>query len=616
MTRQLLSLLIHIGLLMIPFVCTQQAIDPALLPRLVALFALISLSGILILAKLKSLSSDIPGGLFRQWAVYALWGFAVVSTISLIVAVNRSEAVFEALRNWSFVALFTFLAVAISVSPRLLYQLAKTLTLVSLVIATICLLQYYEISFSDYTAAAGLAHRNLMASAFCLMIPPVLFNALRGRSAWRVTALAALALMTAGILLANARAPWLALILAGLTVLVIVFTSRKVIHLSNQQKRVLSRRLALAVAVMILTAAFFGSDLPRRADTDSFSDRVASVVETNRGSIAERLEVWKHTLSMIGDHPVLGVGPGNWKIYLPYYGGGASQDRTGEVFFQRPHNDFLWILAESGPVALSCWLVFWLSIFYLCLRVIRNSRSRHEIVYGIMMAAGITALLTLSFFSYPKERVVHTFLAALMAAGVLAMHGRVFTTYYQPSKWLPPVALSLLVLVSLAGLAVAAIRLDSELELKKALAARQAGQWQTVVRRIDRARSSWYTLDPTSTPLAWYRGVANHALGLRSRAREDFSEALKAHPYHVHCLNNLATCHEEAGQHDEAIALYRRAVALLPENTEILVNLAAAYFNAGQPSQALATLERVTRPGEDLRYQTYLRRIEASLAND
>ena len=79
-------------------------------------------------------------------------------------------------------------------------------------------------------------------------------------------------------------------------------------------------------------------------------------------SIEERLKLWTKTLNMISENPLLGVGIGNWKIIIPSYGTTGLRSEQGEVHFQRPHNDFLWILAETGIISLLFYTGFFVII--------------------------------------------------------------------------------------------------------------------------------------------------------------------------------------------------------------------------------------------------------------
>ena len=70
-----------------------------------------------------------------------------------------------------------------------------------------------------------------------------------------------------------------------------------------------------------------------------------------------RFKLYKSTLQLFVDQPILGVGPGNWKIDVWKYG--LYINSLGRSFAQRPHNDFLWVLAEGGIFAgLSYMLLF------------------------------------------------------------------------------------------------------------------------------------------------------------------------------------------------------------------------------------------------------------------
>ena len=83
----------------------------------------------------------------------------------------------------------------------------------------------------------------------------------------------------------------------------------------------------------------------------------AEIEKTFAFSDNSRYKLYKSTLQLISEHPILGVGPGNWKIEVWQYG--LYFDTWGKSFAQRPHNDFLWVFAEGGVLAgLSYILIF------------------------------------------------------------------------------------------------------------------------------------------------------------------------------------------------------------------------------------------------------------------
>ena len=122
------------------------------------------------------------------------------------------------------------------------------------------------------------------------------------------------------------------------------------------------RRIALAagVAVSLAVAAIVvsgGFDQQRLAGAGK--------------SLGYRLEYWRSTLAMIGDHPWLGCGPGQFQdAYTQYKLPQASEE------IRDPHNFVLEVWATAGsPAALA--LVVGLALF-----VYRVTRSRAALSEG------------------------------------------------------------------------------------------------------------------------------------------------------------------------------------------------------------------------------------------
>jgi tetratricopeptide (TPR) repeat protein len=159
----------------------------------------------------------------------------------------------------------------------------------------------------------------------------------------------------------------------------------------------------------------------------------------------------------------------------------------------------------------------------------------------------------------------------------------------------------------LFAIAVGYIRLNAEIYTKRAYAARAAQNWPAVISEINRGYSAFAALDPMSTPLLWYRGEANFLMNNVSQALEDYKEAYKAHPFHIHVLNNLATCYEMQDNHYQAIEYYSKALKIHPQFEETLINLGATYYNAGRYEDAYETLSRCDPNTKDPRLEKYLK---------
>ena len=82
----------------------------------------------------------------------------------------------------------------------------------------------------------------------------------------------------------------------------------------------------------------------------------------------ELANLYKNTFDLIKNNPVLGVGPGNWKIQHGKYSYMAPLVKM-EKTLQRPHSDLLWIASEAGIIA----GIVYLLIFIIALHTFTKS---------------------------------------------------------------------------------------------------------------------------------------------------------------------------------------------------------------------------------------------------
>ena len=138
---------------------------------------------------------------------------------------------------------------------------------------------------------------------------------------------------------------------------------------------------------------------------------------------------------------------------------------------------------------------------------------------------------------------------------------------------------------------IALIRFNSDFHATNAIKLKQRGNCKYVIKAIDKANSiNFYDIDNTSTPLLWYRGVANFNLKNYKEAFKDFKAAYDVNPNHIHVLNNLATSYEIIGNREKAKEFYNKAININPTFKESRVNLAALFYNEKEYFSALSTI--------------------------
>jgi tetratricopeptide (TPR) repeat protein len=324
--------------------------------------------------------------------------------------------------------------------------------------------------------------------------------------------------------------------------------------------------------------------------------------------------IWRKSAEAIKDNLFLGLGCGNWRIVHLSYGLDKMPKRAlKNVFFQRPHNDYIWVLSETGIFGFMFYMSLFVVTFIYIFKIITQHPDGNHKLLSLLMFFGIVGYMVDAFFSFPKERIFHSILLLLMTAIVTSIYHQ----FIGCKRAVPRLFMFVLIVPSFAlllfAIAIGYIRLNAEIYTKRAYAARAVQNWPAVISEIDKAYSVFATLDPMSTPLQWYRGEAHFLMNNIPQAFVDYKKAYKAHPYHIHVLNNLATCYEMQGKHDEAIEYYNKALKIHPKFEEALINLGAAYYNAGRYEDAYETLLRCDPNTKEQRLEEYLKAVRKKL---
>lgn len=97
-------------------------------------------------------------------------------------------------------------------------------------------------------------------------------------------------------------------------------------------------------------------------------------------AVVERLAHWQAALGMLNDHPLLGVGIGNYVPVYPGYALPGWEDPLGHA-----HNYYLHIAAETGLLGLGAYLLVILVCFWLGWRVLREVSGHWQgVALGIL----------------------------------------------------------------------------------------------------------------------------------------------------------------------------------------------------------------------------------------
>ena len=122
-----------------------------------------------------------------------------------------------------------------------------------------------------------------------------------------------------------------------------------------------------------------------------------------------RLDWWRNSAHMVADHPVFGVGRGNFVVVYPQYailgdqvmGGLDHVNRAGQrvdTAINSPHNDFLQIWTETGPLGIGG-LLWFLWIVLIGRKWNETGRA------GKALALSLVGILVTATFHFPLHAV-------------------------------------------------------------------------------------------------------------------------------------------------------------------------------------------------------------------
>ncbi len=525
--------------------------------------------------------------------------------ISALAKPNLSIAIPDVLR-WSVVVnlYFIFSAISFKIKFKALkigFTMASFLIILLVITQLIPNINNIKSEYFSYYLSATMGHKNLMASALFICMPFILTSFISSQKIYQFFFSGIIFIALIGlIILSQSRSTWLALLFFLITMsLYFLFKKEK------------NRFVYLIVFIFIsISSIYLAEKLFIKSNIFiNYEIRIASMFNFNKkynvstSTINERIIIYNRTLQLIKEKPILGHGPGKWKIEFPKYGLDKTKAANGKAHFQRPHNDFLWILSENGIIG--CLLI--LLLYFLCIRklVIAHNISRNKDERDFLAMVTITLLgyIIISFFDFPKERPFHIYGSSCL----------LFLAIYQNTKEATKKSLKILpILLSLSTillLIVACKNLNSELLTTEANREKTKKNYKKSIRLYNKAKSHLYTMDIYSIPIDWYIGELHSIQGHKEEAFYHFKEANNLHPNNLQILNNLGALHHQLGNNEESLIYFKKAHKISPTFIESNLNLAIHYFKANNLDLSTAHLFNISPDYNNQRYTLLVKAI-------
>ena len=353
----------------------------------------------------------------------------------------------------------------------------------------------------------------------------------------------------------------------------------------------LARRYGWKPVALIPLALIVAGLVPAYGRT---RDRVAAIARGEDRTAQVRLGLWRGTARLAAAHPVLGCGTGNFQMEFPPFRDPEERkltqldNKVGYTEAADPHNTYLTVLAESGPVALVCLLAI------LGLAVSAGFRRARDADPGaaqlaIAGGAGLIALAVSGMFNSLGGHLPFTVLAALLAGGAAPAAPDPAPVH----NWR-----------KLATFAAAALLVGAAITWFSAdLDYRNGGRVSKPEKRLVYCQAAVETL-PGHWEARFQVARCWRAIGeAEGSVRSELRKVLEYHPHHVASMIELSV----GASVEEEERWLRRVEALAPEYPVVHTRLVGVAFRKRDYPEARRHLDRILEilPDEADAFYTY-----------
>lgn len=607
-------------ILFVPVYHLTIALDQTLMPRLLMLSFLFMIMPYFILG--KKYRNTWNFSLWRHSVFKALLGLLVVTMVSAAFAYNYIESLFDILKLILLISGVGIIPLLLENRPDWQERLSKLFIIAASISCFIGFVQYYQfVVLSEskvledgrhvvYTVIGLFSHKNLFSVFLMLLLPFTAYGIYKLRNLWRAGAIISSILIVILVALLKTRSVWVGGSISFFLSAVLLVANSHYFSIGKLWKRVILIGMVSFFAGIFLILRFGDNE-----DAFSIKGRIESIADVRSVHNIHRLNIWSSTVELIKDYPILGVGPGNWKLIAPKYFS-EKFNHIDELTWVRPHNDYLWVLAELGIIGLLLFISVFVIIFYYLLKIIlsRNlSVTIENRIIALFLFAGLVVYSVDASFSFPYERT-DIQMILMMYFGISVF---IYNKLYPAKKPIitHPVFLyfALLVFSFSAFYAYRVIRMESN--LKYAMNYMAANNNEPMLHYASEATTIWKSNGPVINPPEHLIGLAYLNLGNNSKALDAFKKAENYTPNSARLLSSIAQTYYNMGQMEESKVYLNKVIDIFPSHREVILGLTRIYMLEGAYSEAYNTIIKYPNWQNDPEILNIANSLEEELSN-
>ena len=426
--------------------------------------------------------------------------------------------------------------------------------------------------------SATMANKSLLASVLFLTLPFIFYVFYFASNYWKIFVAFIFSLILICLVFIHSKVTLLALLTSLIVISFFILKKHKIIFFST----------LTFVFSLLFSVLFFNSTLSQQFYNEINQLKMKKERFENNRLVENdaRIALYSKTMKMIKHNFFYGVGPGNWKVEFPKYGLTNTVGKSGRKIAQRPHSDFLWYFSESGIFAAIFYLLFFFFVLYEVLLLFIKTKTKRKYFFLIIFSI-IFGYFVISLFDYPSERLSHNFLFSILISIIISEKLRLKPYYFIYNKIIFFISTIFLCLF----LCFSYCKYHNDKQMTYVSNFKESEKWDKMLLHLDKLYfTSLFSLDNTSTPIKWYYGIYYYYQNDMNKAYDYFKEAYKINQFHLHVLNNLATCYAFKNNYFLAKKIYKKALNISSGFEEAALNLAIIHSAENKNEIALDIL--------------------------
>jgi O-antigen ligase len=446
-----------------------------------------------------------------------------------------------------------------------------------------------------YSITGNFAQKNIFSEVLFIAFAFSVYGISIFEKLWKKAAIVATLLTLLLIAFLMTRAIWIAFFVSFIfSILLYIFYSNKS-QLSDKLKPIVRYFFIILGVAILAVVVILVVDKNKTIQT-----HLANTTNIKEGNNFHRLNLWKKSLSLAQQHPILGVGAGNWRIEILQYDMQVTTNK-GRIMPDRAHNDYLQVLAENGIIGLLSLLLLFAFLLYFSVKTIKKADNFRDSFFILILFFALVGYMVDSFFAFPRERIELQIFLNIIVAFIVFEYNKKFKTTKETKTQISIKAYAIVALCLLSITSFATYkRLKSEIGVNRIYAYNKINRHDLIVKTADEIYSPFSTISPFCDPIMQIKAISMYQTKSDlSLVLEALDKSLKDSPYHVETLNGLAMIHQSNKNYPKALEYSNKALMHAPSDTRTVIINSNILLNTDKLDEAYKILKTIRPKGSE-----------------